>query len=387
MDLRTSRVRIIEMGFKIEAMKIRQGRRTAYVGSMSMEEANRVLPRRPEDQYDTITETNRAIDTRHVDRIVEYVGTREDWYLPSVVLSVPESSVRFTDGALDIDDGLLILDGQHRRLAIERRIRILSESGRDDELAEFESSALPFCIVVESDRQSARQMFADMANGKSIDKLTRLEFDSTDPFNNVSRRVCEESRMLKGRIHPTKGTTVKGGDEYFMTKLDVKTMVTILQLGLGRNPTMGLKKHYRTDEREIEMVGLGLVFLDDFLPEARALFEEVIEGDRLMLGIKRIDNWELEPVMIEFLAGVFNQWTGGGDEDWKPLASYIRGLDMSRQDVRRLAPALRDGIDRSGDKAVRLLPVRDPVWRGVADGVCRAARGEMGLEMRGDERR
>ena len=135
------------------------------------------------------------------------------------------------------------------------------------------------------------------------------------------------------------------------------------------------------------MVGLALLFLDDFLPEARALFEEVIEGDRLMLGIKRIDNWELEPVMIEFLAGVFNQWTGGGDEDWKPLASYIRGLDMSRQDVRRLAPALRDGIDRSGDKAVRLLPVRDPVWRGVADGVCRAARGEMGLEMAGDERR
>ena len=233
MDLRTSRVRIIEMGFKIEAMKIRQGRRTVYVGSMSMGEANRVLPRRPEDQYDTITETNRAIDTRHVDRIVEYVGTREDWYLPSVVLSVPESSVRFTDGALDIDDGLLILDGQHRRLAIERRIRILSESGRDDELAEFESSALPFCLVVESDGQSARQMFADMANGKSIDKLTRLEFDSTDPFNNVSRRVCEESRMLKGRIHPTKGTTVKGGDEYFMTKLDVKTMVTILAARSG----------------------------------------------------------------------------------------------------------------------------------------------------------
>ncbi len=370
------------MKFSARALEVSQGGRTVYVSSMTIGEADKLLPRRLEEDYDVITETNRAIDVRHVERIVSYIESRHGWYLSSITLSAPESALSYSDGEMRIEGDVSILDGQHRRLAIARRIHALSSGKKEEELAAFQGASLPFCLVVESDASGKRQIFADMAKAKSIDKLTQLEFDSTDPFNNVARVVTAESEMLGGRIHPVKGSSVRTADEWLLSKTDVKTAVTIVQLGLGRNANLSLRTHYRTEEREREMVRLSLSFFDDFLPESRDLFREIVDGgiERINLPLKRYDNWELEPLFINLFAGLFSQWVvSGGDVDFERLALYLRDMDMSRQNPRNLAPVLRPGINYDVPSKARPLPIRNQMWRKTADMICRTARGEATL--------
>ena len=113
------------MGFNVEAIELRQGERTMYVGMKTLGEFNDLLPVRPESEYDVITDVNRAIDRRHVQKLVDYMKRREDWYLPSITLRGHTDGVSFRDGILAVDGDVDILDGQHRRLAIRERIRHL----------------------------------------------------------------------------------------------------------------------------------------------------------------------------------------------------------------------------------------------------------------------
>ena len=365
------------MSFEVKAVEALQGNRTLYVSSMSFGEVDEHLPVRLEKDYDVVTETNRAINRRHIARLVDYMARRADWYLPAITLSACEKDVRYADGLLSVNGAVDILDGQHRRLAIREHLRALSDSGDDGGLDSFGKTALPFCLVVEDDLSARRQMFADGAMARPIDTLTRLEFDSRDPFNNVALQVVRDSEMLAGRVHPTKGAGVRLADEYLVSKTDVKTAVTILELGLGKNPSQALRDHYRTDEREREMVERALRFFDEFLPESRDLFRRIMDGglDRLVIPNERYDNWELEPVFINLFAGVFSQWVKGGDDDWQSLALYLNTLDMTRHDRRNLAPVFVQAMVDVDGSAWKPVPIRRPAWRSVADAICRSARG------------
>lgn len=152
----------------------------------------------------------------------------------------------------------------------------------------------------QSDAVEQRQMFADMANNKPIDRLTGLELDGTDPFNNVARQVARDSVMLEGRVHPTKGAPARGGDEWLVSKTDVKTIVTMLDLGLGKSANASLRSYYRGEGQGRTMCERSLEFFDEFLPQARDLFHDILEGGvpREHPGIQRHDNWELEPIWL-----------------------------------------------------------------------------------------
>lgn len=365
------------MSLEVRAVEVRQGERTLYVSSLTFGQVDEYLPVRLEKDYDIVTKTNRAINRRHVERLVGYLTQRADWYLPAVTLGSREDVVSYADGILTLRGDVDILDGQHRRLAIRERIRILSDAGDDEGLEAFISNELPFCMVVEGDLAARRQIFADMATARPIDALTRLEFDGRDPFNNVSRQVVKDSELLSGRIHPTKGGSLRLADEYLLSKIDVKTVVTILELGLGKSPSRALRDRYRTDEHEMRMTSQSLGFFDEFLPEARDVFRKIADGglDRLNIPMERHDNWDLEPVFIKLFAGVYSQWVvRSGDDDWQALALYLNCLDMTRQDRRNLASVFVEAMEVDDNK-VKPAPIGRPVWREIADRICRRARG------------
>ncbi len=66
------------MRFSARAIEIKQGGRVVYVSSMTIKEVDDLLPTRVENEYDVVTDTNRAVDARHIDRIGGYIEFRPD---------------------------------------------------------------------------------------------------------------------------------------------------------------------------------------------------------------------------------------------------------------------------------------------------------------------
>ena len=110
-----------------------------------------------------------------------------NWVLSALMLGVSEEAVDFTpyieeEGAAmtvgelrirteSIATMMKMFDGQHRRRAVKDVLKELqADMRRSEKLADLRSCSLPIMLYVEDRIPALRQMFADAAQTKSIEK-------------------------------------------------------------------------------------------------------------------------------------------------------------------------------------------------------------------------
>lgn len=130
-----------QVALRIPAHRFTQGGRVGYVFALTLAELDPLLPQRVDDEV--IKDANRRLTPEHAKAIQSYLEQRDDWVLGAVLLGIsPEAirfdpypeeggkpSKRFGEFAITVNriNTLRLLDGQHRRRAIEEALKHLAQ--------------------------------------------------------------------------------------------------------------------------------------------------------------------------------------------------------------------------------------------------------------------
>ena len=325
---------------RVPAHRFRQGGRDVYACVLDLTALNTRLPDRLDDKV--VKDANRPLTPTHARHIQTYLSERPDWVLSALMLGVPEAAVEFRpyiedDGApLQVGElhvraeclaAIKMFDGQHRRRAIKDVIRELElDIRRSSKLSALQACSLPIMLYVEDDIESLRQMFADAAQTKTIERNVVASFDLRDPFNLTALWLEDNSNLFAGRVEMERASVPRTSDNIIAINQLSVTMKTL---------EVGYRGRVSKDKSDQYMLSLDDLYercwtwADDFMPTARDEYEGLIAGD--------IDNSEIpqtratslayNATVIRLFAGCYYEWTKGG-ADWKPLAEFIQGASL-----------------------------------------------------------
>lgn len=193
---------------KLAAIRAKQGGRDQITVAMPIVDVVTKLPVRDETEWRSISGYNRPIDKRHVDDMVKYIISRDDWIRVPLLVGVPEGTLvwngRGDFGTVTIDDEALeigggVVDGQHTVVALRKAVALLkaaSEAETDEgveataRLAALMEESIK-CEMVEGTLADYRQMYADVAKAKAPGKETVTLFEQHDAFAIAARIVAD----------------------------------------------------------------------------------------------------------------------------------------------------------------------------------------------------
>ena len=262
--------------FKTPAHRFRQGGRTVFAFSMDLETLDSMLPERVDDGI--VKDANRPLTPRHAVAIQEYLQERNDWLLGTLMLGVAPDAVSFESnnnnpavGYLTIQahhaESMKMFDGQHRRRAIKGALQELSQDGRRSrKLDNLRRESIPVMLYVEESIDALRQMFADAAHTRPIERNTVTRFDQRDAFNLAAICIASESDLFNGRVEMER-TTVARSSHNIIAINQLAMTLKALEFGIS-----GRSSAARNDDlmRNIDdLYDRCLAWADDFMPAAR----------------------------------------------------------------------------------------------------------------------
>ena len=216
-----------------------------------------------------------------------------------------------------------------------------------------------------------KQLFAWMAKNKPIESNTQELFDSSDPWNNATQDIRDDTDLLKGRINLNKATLGRN-DEYLLTNSLLRNNALVMTLGGKGRATKGLTQHHRQDGPQAEITLNSKSFYDNFLPECHDIFnkikaEEIANAE---LPYCRQNNWLLEPLVVRLMADCYGQ-IKRTNADQGALAEYINSMNVDRNDPKNDIVSL-ELID---PEKSRLYPRNKDAWTLAANQIIKAATG------------
>ena len=324
----------------VPAHKFRQGGRTVYACVLNLPVLNARLPERVDDQV--VKEANRQLTPSHARRIQTYLAERDDWILSALMLGVPPDVVGFQsytgdgNGPMQVGElriqinrpaAMKMFDGQHRRRAIRDVIRELElDVRRSNKLASLQGCSLPIMLYVEDDIDALRQMFADAAQTKTIERNVVARFDLRDPFNLAALWLEENSDLFAGRVEMERASVSHTSDCIIAINQLSVTLKT-LEVGYKGRVSKNMSDQYMLNLDDL--YERCLIWADDFMPSAREDYESLIAGDidNSEIPQSRAKSLAYNATVIRLLAGCYQEWTKEG-ANWQPLAEFIRGASL-----------------------------------------------------------
>ena len=322
------------------AHRFRQGGRDVYAFALDIETLDNLLPDRVDDSV--VKDANRPLTRSHARNIQKYLEERHDWLLGTLLLGVSPNAVEFRSymeeenaissvGELRIGHSGLasmkMFDGQHRRRAIKDVLDELSHSERhSSKLASLEEASLPIMLYAEDSIHALRQMFADAAQTRSIERNTVTRFDLTDAFNLAALWIAENSDLFSGRVEMERASVARSNPNIVAINQLAMTLKT-LEVGYKGRVSKDRNASYMRDLDSL--YERCLTWSDDFMPAARHEYNDLMVGeiDNSDIPQERATTMAYNAVVIRILAGCHYEWTKDGD-DWKPLAEYLRGVSL-----------------------------------------------------------
>lgn len=302
------------------AHKMVQAGRTVYYLALRMAQFDDALP---EEVDSKIITHNRRFKPNHAKAIEDYLTAADRWVLGPITLSVDPAHIEFTQypgqegvsvplvGVLRVKEGartsLKIIDGQHRRRAI-RDYRKADSADEDQERRRlFDESQMPVAIYEEGEEVAIRQMFADMAQQRTPDAITKARFDMRDPFNRAAEDVMDQSSWLKRYVEMNSSSVARTSDKLISFN-QLSTNLKTLEYGYyGRASRVRLQEAANDLPRIVDQ---GLAWTDEFLPSARheylALLSEDIEPG--FLPQERPSTLAYNGTLLRILAGARFAW-------------------------------------------------------------------------------
>ena len=322
------------------AHKFRQGGRDVYAFVLDLETLDKQLPDRVDDRV--VKDANRPLTPSHAKNIQKYLETRDDWLLGTLLLGVSPDAVDFQSyleepnevcsvGDFQIRTDALasmkMFDGQHRRRAIKDVLSELSHSRRyAEKLSALRESSLPVMVYVEDDINALRQMFADAAQTRAIERNTVTRFDLRDAFNMAALWIAENSDLFADRVEMERSSVPRSSQK----------IIAINQLSMTlKTLEVGYKGRVRKERNDEYMLDLDSLYdrcwawADDFMPTARSEYNDLMAGeiDNSEIPEKRTTTMAYNATVIRILAGCYYEWTRDGT-DWRPLAEFLAGVSL-----------------------------------------------------------
>ena len=325
------------------AHQAQQGGRTVYHTVLTIPQFDDALP----DEIDTqiIRDNNRRFIPNHARNIEDYLQKTDGWVFGPVTLSIDPKYVEFEPYPGQLNEGspvlgllrvgaggrsfLKMLDGQHRRRAIKdyRRSQLLSDS-EIKRRNQFESCHMPVVLYEEENPQRLKQMFADMAQQRNMDAITKARFDRRDPFNEAADRVMLHSEWIAQYVEMNRPTIARTSDKLIAFN-QLATNLKTLKFGYsGRASQIRLQEAANDMEDIIEK---GLEWTDEFLPMAREEYLNLLNSDvdPDYVSKERPKTLAYNGTMLRILAGAYYEWhqqfpTIGADV----LASFISTMNL-----------------------------------------------------------
>ena len=347
---------------EFDVHRYQQGGRTAYSFVMDLGTLDSNVPNTVSTER--IENANRRFNPTHSRRIAEYIYDIDDWVLGAILLGIDPAYVEFTpyledDGQpseslgfvrIPLDGGtssIKILDGQHRRIAIQSARERLrqeihtsrnrsSENGRDknlqrleDKFARLDGMAVPVLLYEEASIKSLRRMFSDLAQTRNIDATTKTRFDDRDPFNRAAVELVElgRSTLLAGRVEMERTTVGRTSNDLLAVNQLAKCL-KVLKYGYGGRAS---RERIREAQHNYqELIDVGIEWADDFLPSARKEYEELIsiEVEEDFVSENRSEHVTYRASIMQMLAGCLYDWNESG-LPWQDLASWLRNADFN----------------------------------------------------------
>ena len=327
--------------FTTSAHKFRQGGRDVYAFTLDLETLDNLLPDRVDDSV--VRDANRPLTASHAKNIQKYLQERNNWLLGTLLLGISPDAVEFQSyvpepdaensvGKLTIStDGnasMKMFDGQHRRRAIKDVLaEYYSHSARSSKKLWLPKEAsLPIMLYAEDSIKALRQMFADAAQTRSIERNTVTRFDQRDAFNLTALSIAENSDLFAGRVEMERASVSRNSHN----------IIAINQLAMTlKSLEVGYKGRVSRDRSDVYMLDLESLYercldwADDFMPAARGEYNDLMAGeiDNSDIPQERAKTMAYNATVIRILAGCYYEWTKDGD-DWKPLADFLRGASL-----------------------------------------------------------
>ena len=326
--------------FTTIAHRFRQGGRDVYAFTLDLDSLDSLLPERLHEGV--VKDANRPLTTSHAKNIQRYLEQRDDWLLGSLLLGISPDAVNFQpfgeeedevrsvgELRIQIDDvsDMKMFDGQHRRRAIGDVLKELSFSKRNArKLSSLKEASVPVMVFAENSIQALRQMFADAAKTRTIERNTVTRFDQTDAFNLAALRIEEESDLFGGRVELERSTVPRNSHNIIAINQLAMALKT-MEVGYG-----GRVSKSRNDEYMLDLESLHdrcLTWSDDFMPAARVEYNDLMAGevDNTDIPDKRTETMAYNATVLRILAGCYHKWQlefGG----WRPLAHFLRGASL-----------------------------------------------------------
>ena len=325
---------------RIPAHRFRQGGRDVYACVLDLPALNTRLPDRIDDRV--VRDANRQLTPSHARRIQTYLAERPDWVLSALMLGVPPEAVEFSSYIEDDDAPMQVgelhinaecpavmkmFDGQHRRRAIKDVIRELElDAKRHNKLTDLQGCSLPIMLYVEGDTENLRQMFADAAKTKTIERNVVARFDLRDPFNLAALCLAENSNLFAGRVEMERAS-VSRTNENIIAINQLSVTLKTLEVGYRGRVSKDLSDQYMLTLEDLNERCRD--WADDFMPAAREEYEWLISGDIDNTQIPQMRGLSLayNATVIRLLAGCYYEWTKDGS-DWTPLAEFIMNSSL-----------------------------------------------------------
>ena len=329
--------------FRTPAHKFRQGGRDVYAFAIDLETLDKLLPDRVDDRV--VKDANRPLTPAHAKRIQKYLEERSDWLLGTLLLGIspddvdyrPYPSATGTVGELIISSNsaskMKMFDGQHRRRAIKDVLGALSHSPIHSwKLSSLREASLPIMLYQEDRIEALRQMFADAAQTKAIERNAVTRFDQTDAFNLAAMWVAENSDLFAGRVEMERASVARSSH----------SIIAVNQLAMAlKTLEVGYKGRVSNNRNEEYMIDIESLYdrcwawADDFMPTAREEYNDLMAGeiDNSEIPEKRAGTMAYNATVIRILAGCYYEWTKNDDE-WGPLAEFLRGASLEPGAIR-----------------------------------------------------
>ncbi len=324
--------------FSTPAHKFRQGGRDVYAFALDLETLDKLLPDRVDDTV--VKDANRPLTASHAREIQQYIIDRDDWLLGTLLLGISPDAVDFRSyldepdadnavGDLRITntDTMKMFDGQHRRRAIKNALVELRPDGpRAKKRSSLTETSLPIMLYAENSITALRQMFADAAKTRTIERNTVARFDLRDAFNIVALQLAEESDMFAGRVEMERNSVLRTSPNIIAINQLATTLKT-LEVGYKGRISKARNADYMLDiESLYERCWL---WADDFMPAARKEYNDLMAGeiDNSDIPQERSKTMAYNAIVIRILAGCYHEWTKDGS-DSKPLAEFIQDASL-----------------------------------------------------------
>ena len=369
--------------WRMPAHRFHQGKRPAYSFIMSLGELDGFLPERVDDRV--IREANRRLTPAHARDIEAYLGSNPDsWVLGALMLGISPDAVTFTPFAdasgiehpiagelaipLDRKGSLRIFDGQHRRLALHQAL-----AERSTDL--LRSASLPIVLYEEHDIGALRQMFADAAKAKAIERNTVTRFDLKDPFNLAALELSDKSKLFGTDRVEMEKANVSPSEPRLLAINQLATILKTLQVGHGGRVSRERMANIALDQGALNAT--CLTWSDEFLVEARAEYDELANGalENEDIPLLRRETFAVTVPIIRAMAGCYFQWRKEVGENWRPLATWLSeaNLKANREDARNSIPAQAGMLQSNGSLSSREQGLRQTIrliMEGARDAYC-----------------